>query len=172
MKKAIISFVLGCIVMALAISAFNTSTTAPITGFFASDVQSLKSISDANKSDTPVVLFGNCRKGYFGPIGQNYSYACSLFYNKSVEIRRIGSTGSMWPTLSSGYVLLDTAPSELKVGDIVVTLVDGKEIVHRIYEIGEDEVGSYFVTKGDNSAVADGKVRADQIVAKVVGIIY
>ena len=78
----------------------------------------------------------------------------------------------MWPTLSSGYVLLDTAPSELKVGDIVVTLVDGKEIVHRIYEIGEDEVGSYFVTKGDNSAVADGKVRADQIVAKVVGIIY
>ncbi len=45
-------------------------------------------------------------------------------------------------------------------------------IIHRVVEIGEDEQGTYFITKGDNNFFSDGKVRFGQIKYVTIGVIY
>lgn len=48
--------------------------------------------------------------------------------------------------------------------------------LHRVVEIGHDEKGKYYITKGDANRISDawdeGKIREDQIQLVVVGVIY
>jgi len=64
---------------------------------------------------------------------------------------------------------------EIIVGDIISYNVDGYDFafVHRVIEIGNDELGIYFITKGDNYYQKDpNKIRFSQIEGVVVGILY
>jgi len=87
-------------------------------------------------------------------------------------------TNSMDPLLDEGTTVLSVKPmasSDIRVGDIIIFRApDGTvPIVHRVYEIAEDEKGLYFVTKGDNNQNVDTyKTRFKDIVAVVVGILY
>lgn len=49
---------------------------------------------------------------------------------------------------------------------------DGDLIVHRVIEKGVDDMGVYFITKGDSNNVSDGKVRFEDIEYKTIGVIW
>ena len=87
----------------------------------------------------------------------------------------IADTNSMDPTLDKESTIVAVKPlqeSDLIVGDIVIYRAGSALIIHRIVEIGEDSDGKYFVPKGDNNDIADGKIRFSQIEAVVIGILY
>lgn len=69
------------------------------------------------------------------------------------------------------------------IGDIVVfnksvaeegTFLGERDLEgHRIIEFGEDELGGYFITKGDNNEESDGfKLRCDDILYVQLGVIW
>jgi signal peptidase I len=61
------------------------------------------------------------------------------------------------------------------VGDIISfwSATIETTVIHRIVEVGKDNQGVYFVTKGDNNLYKDPeKVRFEQVKGVVVGIIY
>jgi len=86
-------------------------------------------------------------------------------------------TGSMLPLANTGTYMLGvnvTDDNELHVGDIVTyNSESGEYIMHRIINISNDENGTYYILKGDNNPIADkNKIRLNQVVFKVVSIIY
>jgi len=82
---------------------------------------------------------------------------------------------SMVPVFDSGangVGIKPTSEDDLHVGDII-TFRQGKNlVVHRIIEKGIDEEGIYFITKGDNNDINDGKIRFSQIDSILVALIY
>jgi signal peptidase len=93
-----------------------------------------------------------------------------------VKWANFSTTGSMLPVLGAGAYALQVMPlkpDEIQVGDIVSYNYDSRIIIHRVVEIGSDESGKYFITKGDNNLEPDPEpVRFSQIDRVVVGIIY
>jgi hypothetical protein len=90
-------------------------------------------------------------------------------------LSRYEGSESMAPVLGKGATGVGkrpASPDEIQVGDIVSFWQDGKLIVHRVIEKGQDDFGIYFITKGDNSDVDDGKVRFEEIDSVLVAIIY
>lgn len=82
---------------------------------------------------------------------------------------------SMLPVLGKGATGVGkkpVSPGEINVGDIVSFWQDEKLIVHRVIGKGEDDLGVYFITKGDNNSLNDGKIRFSQIDSVLVAIIY
>ncbi len=84
-------------------------------------------------------------------------------------------TGSMKPVFdenSNGIRIKPENPEEIKLGDIISYEKDNELIVHRVIEKGEDSEGTYFITKGDNNNVDDGKIRFSQIKYVTIGVLY
>ena len=84
-------------------------------------------------------------------------------------------TNSMLPVLdtgSNGIKFVPKSEKDIKVGDIISFKFEGKIIVHRVVSIGSDELGTYFITKGDNNKYADEKIRFSDIVSKTIAVIY
>lgn len=87
-------------------------------------------------------------------------------------------SNSMDPIIDSGansIELVPKSPEQLQVGDIVSYESKYAEgiFIHRIIEIGEDELGWYCRLKGDNLDNIDpGRIRFNQIHGVVVGILY
>ncbi|MCX6707645.1 MAG: signal peptidase I, partial [Candidatus Woesearchaeota archaeon] len=87
-------------------------------------------------------------------------------------------TNSMDPVLDTGANSIEIKPANPKdvhVGDIISfkTVYSSGIVIHRVSEIGEDETGTFYLTKGDNNPTADpGKRRFEDIVGIVVGVIY
>ncbi|MEM4641078.1 MAG: hypothetical protein QXW65_00975, partial [Candidatus Pacearchaeota archaeon] len=98
-----------------------------------------------------------------------------IIYIGNATIVSYADTNSMDPTMdkeANGIEVKPSSPKEIHVGDII-SFKKGNEIVsHRVVKIGKDEKGWYCETKGDNAVFSDGKVRFEQIVGVVVGIIY
>jgi len=93
----------------------------------------------------------------------------------NVILKRFEDTKSMEPVLgyeSTGIAIKPTTPEEISVGDIISFERDGIVIVHRVIEKGTDVDGIYFITKGDNSDIVDGKVRFSEINSVLVGVLY
>ncbi len=94
---------------------------------------------------------------------------------KDASISRYAPTGSMKPTFdenANGIRIVPKSEDEIKVGDII-TYKDGENlIVHRVIEKGIDKEGIYFIMKGDNNTISDGKVRFRDIKYKTIGIIW
>ncbi len=84
-------------------------------------------------------------------------------------------TNSMDPILdeeATGIEMFPESEGDLFVGDII-SYVDGVELIaHRIIEKGVDENGTYFITKGDNNAYVDGRIRFSQVRGVLVGVLY
>jgi hypothetical protein len=84
-------------------------------------------------------------------------------------------SGSMEPVLSltaTGIGFKPNSEEDIHLGDIISFRQDGNLIVHRVIEKGEDEMGIYFITQGDNNSADDGKVRFEQVESVLVAIVY
>lgn len=94
---------------------------------------------------------------------------------KDARLAVFANTLSMIPILNHNTKALEITPKEdnLHVGDII-SFNDNEDIViHRIIDIGSDEQGTYYITKGDNNNIVDqNKVRFIDIKGKVVMLIY
>jgi hypothetical protein len=91
------------------------------------------------------------------------------------SLSRYAPTGSMKPLFDEGANGIRIKPKEerdVSVGDIVSFNRDGDLIVHRVVEKGLDLEGVYFITKGDNVTLSDGKVRFEDIEWVTVGLLY
>ena len=91
------------------------------------------------------------------------------------SVSRYANTNSMIPINdegANGIRIVPQSEDEISVGDIITFEEDGMLIVHRVTEIGQDEQGKYFITKGDNNAFTDGKIRFDQIRYLTIGVLY
>jgi len=93
----------------------------------------------------------------------------------NATIGRYAATGSMLPVLSeraNGIKVKPKSEEEIGVGDIITFRQSGLLIVHRVVDKGNDEKGVYFITKGDNNDVIDGKIRFEDIDYVIIGILY
>ena len=97
---------------------------------------------------------------------------------KNPSWRSFIDSNSMDPLIDEGTTTIEIKPrnvQEIIVGDIISYDVDDYDFafVHRVIEIGNDEQGIYFITKGDNYFQEDpNKIRFSQIEGVVVGILY
>jgi signal peptidase I len=94
---------------------------------------------------------------------------------RDASIGSYAATGSMKPVLdenSNGIRIKPSSEEDIHVGDIITYETDGNLIIHRVVEKGSDENGTYFVPKGDNNSVNDGKIRFKDIRYKTIGLIY
>lgn len=94
---------------------------------------------------------------------------------KNASIGKYAATGSMEPVLneySNGIRIVPSSENEINVGDIITFQDDNILVIHRVIEKGSDDYGEYFITKGDNNPVSDGKIRFKDIKYKTIGILY
>ena len=97
---------------------------------------------------------------------------------KNSNWRKFIDSNSMDPLIDEGATTIEIKPKkeeEIKIGDIISYSMDGYDyaFVHRVVDIGNDENGIYFITKGDNYFKKDiAKIRFSQIEGIVVGILY
>lgn len=88
----------------------------------------------------------------------------------------IAASASMEPYLDENDVVLERkpqSPAEIHEEDIIIFRSGDERIIHRVTEIGHDDQGWYARTKGDNNIRPDpGKVRFDDVLGLVVGVIY
>ncbi|MFH0752320.1 MAG: signal peptidase I [archaeon] len=100
-----------------------------------------------------------------------------VIYMDNPYLAEYTNSNSMDPVLDEGANGLLIIPKEedLNLGDIVSYQSEHNEnlIVHRIVEIGNDDLGTFYRMKGDNNSSVDfEKVRFEQIKYKTLGIIY
>jgi len=91
------------------------------------------------------------------------------------SLSRYAPTGSMKPVLdegSNGIRIKPNSEEDIHIGDIISFRQDKFLIVHRVVDIGTDSDGVYFITKGDNSNLSDGKVRFEDIEFITIGVIW
>jgi len=97
---------------------------------------------------------------------------------ENAQWARFTDTKSMDPVLDSTANAIQIIPeneSQIKVGDIISfeTQYTKGTIIHRVIEKGQDNKGTYFITKGDNNINSDpGKLRFEQIRRVLIAIIY
>jgi len=94
---------------------------------------------------------------------------------EGASLGRYAPTGSMKPVIdenSNGIRIAPENPNQIKVGDIITFEQDDELIIHRVVDKGIDEEGVYFITKGDNNNVTDGKVRFEDIKYITIGILW
>ncbi len=98
-----------------------------------------------------------------------------IIHLNDASISRYAATGSMKPTLdenSNGIRIIPTSEEEIEIGDIITFKQGNDLIVHRVIDKGTDNNGVYFITKGDNNTISDGKVRFKDIKYVTVVIIF
>jgi small nuclear ribonucleoprotein (snRNP)-like protein len=98
-----------------------------------------------------------------------------VIYIRNTSLSDYASTKSMIPVIDSGangIRIVPTNDNDIQVGDIVTYESFNNLIVHRVVEIGNDSEGKYFIVKGDNNLISDGKIRFSQIKYVTVAIIY
>ncbi len=91
------------------------------------------------------------------------------------SIGKYAPTGSMKPVLdenSNGIRIKPKLEKDIHIGDIITFRKDNYLIIHRVVDIGIDNQGNYFITKGDNNNIVDGKVRFKDIEYITVGVLY
>lgn len=94
---------------------------------------------------------------------------------ENASLGRYAATGSMIPVLddkSNGIRIIPQSEEEINIGDIISFEQRNNLIIHRVIEKGKDEQGTYFITKGDNSPIVDGKIRFSQIKYVTIGVLW
>ena len=93
---------------------------------------------------------------------------------ENASLSQFTNTNSMDPLLDENANAIKIKPSQdLKIGDIISYKINDRIVIHRIVEINEDELGEYYIVKGDNNNYPDKtKVRFEQITGVLVGILY
>lgn len=160
----------------------------PIITFLLGMIVALSSVAVLADNPTPSLSSENIQTPLEGTEGLSPSSYLTeddirIFHDK-VEIdmhdarwATFKPTGSMKPVLDHTSHALQVEPtcSKIEQGDIISyesDLVD-ERIIHRVIAIGNDDKGSYYITKGDNNPEKDPeKVRCHQIKRKTVAILY
>jgi hypothetical protein len=91
------------------------------------------------------------------------------------SLARYAPTGSMKPVLdenSNGIRIAPKSEEDINVGDIVSFRQNDYLVVHRVINKGKDEQGTYFITKGDNASIPDGKIRFKDIEYITIGVLW
>ncbi|MEK6859824.1 MAG: hypothetical protein AABX54_03340 [Nanoarchaeota archaeon] len=91
------------------------------------------------------------------------------------SLSKYAPTGSMKPVLdenSNGIRIVPKNEDEIHVGDIITFEQDGNLIIHRVIEKGTDKEGIYFIAKGDNNTISDGKIRFKDIKYLTIMIVW
>jgi signal peptidase I len=98
-----------------------------------------------------------------------------IIYIENASLGRYAPTGSMKPLFdeySNGIRIIPKNEDEIYIGDIITFKEKDYLVVHRVIEIGSDDNGIYFITKGDNNTINDGKIRFKDIKYKTIGILW
>ncbi|MEK6872337.1 MAG: hypothetical protein AABX16_05525 [Nanoarchaeota archaeon] len=98
-----------------------------------------------------------------------------VIYINGSSLSHYADSGSMKPLLdakSNGIRIKPDSVDDISVGDIISFRHNDLLIVHRVIQKGKDEEGVYFITKGDNNILSDGKARFDQIEYKTIGVLW
>ena len=98
-----------------------------------------------------------------------------VIFIDGASISRYAPTGSMKPVLdkgSNGIRIVPKSEKEIHIGDLITFRKDNYLIVHRVIDRGSDSEGVYFITKGDNNNVVDGKIRFKDVEYITVGMIW
>lgn len=102
----------------------------------------------------------------------------SVFIDTNYDLRwsRFEDTNSMNPLLDIGHNGLEFIPKnveDIHVGDVISFNYLDEVYIHRVVEIGEDEIGVYFVTKGDNNFnIDEGVRRFGDIEGVLFGVVF
>ncbi len=94
---------------------------------------------------------------------------------KNYTLSRYDSSESMIPVFSestTGVGIKPNSEEDIHVGDIISFRQEDIMIVHRVVEKGVDDKGYFFITKGDNNILGDGKIRFSEIDSVLVALIY
>jgi ribosomal protein L27 len=98
-----------------------------------------------------------------------------IIHVENAMLSRYASTGSMLPTLgenTTGVKIIPKSAEDIHIGDIITFQQGDTLIAHRVVGKGEDEQGSYFITKGDNNQETDGKVYFESVKYVTIALIY
>ena len=142
------------------IHARKTSPLSPITGLFILSPSELESPADRiSEKDIKV---------YDDEVVLSVDHA---------QWSEFTDTNSMDPLLDVGANTIEVppkSPEDIYPGDVVsYRLAEGSSIIHRVIAVGTDDQGRYYILKGDNNPVDDGKkVRFNQIEGIVVAVVY
>lgn len=107
---------------------------------------------------------------------RNLSYFATVTYNSGTYLESCATT-SMYPTFTCSDILLIVPARNynLSVGDIVIFSASfwndshgTQYIIHRIIEMGNDDLGKYYVTKGDYNVYPDNAKLRDRYITWVV----
>jgi len=99
---------------------------------------------------------------------EKYSW---IYFNES-------DTDSMYPTITKNSYALGLPVNEtsaINIGDIIYFKIPQvqQSYVHRVVDKGVDELGEFFITKGDNNNLRDNvKLRRNNIAYVIAAIIY
>jgi len=94
---------------------------------------------------------------------------------EGASLGKYAATGSMNPVLnqySNGIRIVPKSEEQIGIGDIITFEQDNQFIIHRVIDKGEDKDGVYFITKGDNNNVTDGKIRFQDIKYVTIGMLW
>jgi signal peptidase I len=97
------------------------------------------------------------------------------FFVDNPLLVKYSDSGSMLPFIdkdSTGVFVKPDSEDKINAGDVITFRKDGKIIVHRIVEKGQDDNGVYFITKGDNNNIEDERIRFEDIDSMLVAVIY
>lgn len=157
-KMAILFFALGFLSCALIIYGFNYSNIEVPFGTGLS-IRSNTSAPSNWIEDKDIVVFEDM----------------IMLKIPNATISSYANSGSMKPFFdeeANGIRIVPESAEQIEVGDIISYRFEGMLVVHRVIEKGFDEKGVYFITKGDNNIINDGKVRFEDIEYVTVGIIF
>lgn len=96
--------------------------------------------------------------------------------NYELRWSRFEDTNSMNPLFDEGHNGLEFVPKsvyDIHLGDVISFDHKGETFIHRVVEIGNDEDGRYFLTKGDNSFnIDEGVRRFEDINGVLFGVVF
>ena len=95
---------------------------------------------------------------------------------KELRWSEFENTNSMVPLFDknhNGLEFVPVFPEEIKVGDVISFMYNDEVIIHRVVEIGYDDEGIFYVTKGDNVLNNDpGERRFEDVLGVMFGVIF
>lgn len=92
----------------------------------------------------------------------------SIQKGESIKIKLGGN--SMWPFIKNGTnaTIKKIEIEKLKIGDIIIFLINNKVIVHRIILLNKSK--KEITTKGDNMFFCDKKISSSEYIGKIISL--
>jgi signal peptidase I len=160
---------------------FSSAIAVSVLGFEFYNQMQIPNTDIERHSPNPVLLSGNEVPSPSNWIEEEQITVLKdrvVIYIDNPTWARFADTNSMDPLLdigSHGVEIKPDSPEQIQIGDVIAYERDDFDgvVVHRVVDIGQDNDGYYFITKGDNNNVSDGiKVRFPQIKGVLVAVIW